>query len=205
MTKKTENTNETIMENPEIIEQDTPQTEETNNNVDEKSLPRYDVMITAQNAGYRAPRVAIGNMVQMLAFRGIASPVDEAIAENWIEIYFEPGVSSHEIFLPKQYDGPHPVFYEALLRFETDPFHAEYGKTETPLYWCLEFRGCLFKEPLGPFRKLLSDTLNLRPEVHTRPHTKLPPHREVSEDEMPIEKLKTARGPGLAGTDVEEV
>ena len=66
-------------------------------------IVRYDIMITSERAGYRPPKAAIGAIVQQLAFRGLASPVDEAIAETWTEIYFEPGPAAHEIFFESSY------------------------------------------------------------------------------------------------------
>ena len=172
----------------------------------EYQVPRYDVLITSEKAGYRAPKVAIGTLVRMLALHGFADPVDEAVAENWVEIYFKPSVSSHEIFYKYDYNGPE-VFLEAVMRFEDKkPFFAEYGNTKRPLYWALEFRGCVYQSPLGPFRKMLLEGLNIRVAVDVRPHKEpMPPHRIVPEEEKPIDKKKRERGSGLAGTDVMEV
>ncbi len=174
---------------------------------DEKKAktPRYDVMITG-GPGYKAPNDAIRSVIMMLAFRGFAKPTDEAIAEDWLEVYMEPGVSASEVFFKTAYNGPQPVFYEAIVRAGQEPMTAEYGPTGTPLYFMIEFRGCIFKEPLGPFRKILLDSLHLRANVHVREHAGLPSHKVVPEDEAPIDKKKHKReiGPGLVGSKVDE-
>lgn len=169
-------------------------------------IKRYDVMITSERAGYRPPKAAVGAMVQQLAFRGFASPVDEAIAETWTEIYFEPGPAAHEIFLEKEYNDDAPVYREVMMRFCEKPFFCDYSDTPNrPLYWAIEIRGSRFANPLGAFRKLFLDALNLRVSVAARPAEPLPPHLVVPEDELPVDKKKRERGRGLAGTEVEEV
>ncbi len=169
-------------------------------------IKRYDVMITSERAGYRPPKAAIGAMVQQLAFRGFASPVDEAIAETWTEIYFEPGPAAHEIFLEKEYNDDAPVYREVMMRFCEKPFFCDYSDTpKRPLYWAIEIRGTRFANPLGAFRKLFLDALNLRVSVAARPAAPLPPHLTVPEDEQPVDRKKRERGRGLAGTEVEEV
>ena len=163
-------------------------------------------MITSERAGYRPPKAAVMSMVQQLAFRGLASPVEEAIAETWAEIYFSPGVSSHEIFIEKAYTSEAPVYHEAVMKFAEKPFFCEYSETpHRPLYWCIEFRGSRFAQPLGSFRKLFMDALNLRVSVSVRDAAPIPPHRVVPEDELPVEKKKHERGAGLAGCEVQEV
>lgn len=167
---------------------------------------RYDIMITSERAGYRPPKAAIAAVVQQLAFRGFASPVDEAIAETWTEIYFEPGPAAHEIFLEKEYDDSIPVYREIMMRFCDKPFTCDYSDTpQRPLYWGIEIRGARFTNPLGSFRKLFLDAINLRIAVAVRPAQPLPPHLVVPDDEKPVDKKKRERGRGLAGTEVEEV
>ena len=169
-------------------------------------IARYDVMITSERAGYRPPKAAVMAMVQQLAFRGLASPVEEAIAETWAEIYLSPGVSSHEIFIEKAYTSEAPVYHEAVMKFAEKPFFCEYSETpHRPLYWCIEFRGSRFAQPLGSFRKLFMDALNLRVSVSVRDAAPIPPHRVVPEDELPVEKKKHERGAGRAGCEVQEV
>ena len=169
-------------------------------------VARYDVMITSERPGYKPPKVAFGTMVQQLAFRGFANPVDEAVAETWVEVYFEPGPAAHEVFLEKEYSSEEPVFHELVLRVQDKPFFCDYTDTPNrPLYWCIEFRGSRFRNPLGAFRKLFLDAFSLRIAVNSRDAQPAPEHRVVPEDELPLEKKKRERGAGLAGTDVEEM
>lgn len=169
-------------------------------------IPRYDVMITSERAGYKPPKVAFGGMVQQIAFRGFANPVDEAVAENWIEVYFEPAYAAHEIFIERAYTSEEPVFKELVLRVQDKPFFCDFSSTpKRPLYWCIEIRGSRFKDPIGAFKKLFLDAFNVRVSVDVRDAQPIPEHRVVSEDEKPIEKKKRERGAGMAGTEVEEV
>lgn len=184
----------------ETTEEDQPDVAEN------ERVVRYDIMITSERAGYRPPKAAIAAVVQQLAFRGFASPVDEAIAETWTEIYFEPGPAAHEIFLEKEYDDSIPVYREIMMRFCDKPFTCDYSDTpQRPLYWGIEIRGARFTNPLGSFRKLFLDAINLRIAVAVRPAQPLPPHLVVPDDEKPVDKKKRERGRGLAGTEVEEV
>ena len=89
------------------------------------SIPRYDLIITSERAGYRPSKAGVGAIVRQLAFRGFANPVDEAVAETWAEIYFEPGPSSHEMFIEKSYSQPEPVFNELVFKFTEKPFFFE--------------------------------------------------------------------------------
>lgn len=170
-----------------------------------KAKKRYDVLLVSERGGYKPSRSAIGTMVHQLAYRGFAAPVEEAIAEKWLEIYFEPSVSAHEVFWEKAYTSGEEVFEELVLRVEDKAFFAEYGDIKAPLYWSIEFRNCLFEEPLGHFKKLFLEALNLRLHVVSREHKGLPPHRVVAEDEVVVEKKRRERGAGLAGTHVEEL
>ena len=171
-----------------------------------EKIPRYDVIITSERAGYKPPKVAFGGMVQQIAFRGFAQPVDEAIAESWVEVYFDPAYAAHEIFLEKGYTSDEPVFKELVLRVQDKPFFCDFSSTpKRPLYWSIEIRGSRFKDPIGAFKKLFLEAFNVRVTVDYCDARPIPPHREVPEDEKPIEKKKRERGAGIAGTEVEEV
>lgn len=165
---------------------------------------RYDVLVLPANAGFRAANNAIRSMVMTLNFRGFAKPVDEAITKDWVEIYCEPGPAAHEVFYERAYTGPDPVFHECMVYAGSEPIELDYGP-QRPVYFCLEFRGCVFQEPKGPFRKLLKDSLHFRATVFVREHTELPPHRSA-DDEKPVDpkKAKKERGPGGVGSDIEE-
>lgn len=205
---------ESVVENTAVIESNVENTAVVEFDAENTSKPSpkkthangYDVMITTQSAGYRPAKRAVYEMVQQLAFRCFASPVDEAVAETWTEIYFEPGPAAHEIFLEKAYVDDAPVFREMVLKFSEKPFYCDYSDTpKRPLYWAIEVLGCRFREPLGAFRKLFLDSWNLRLTVSSTQERDAKPHRVVPADEMPVEKKKKERGRGLAGTEVEEV
>jgi len=166
---------------------------------------RYDVLIVPANAGFRPAVKAIRSIVMTLNFRGFASPVDEAVHTDWAEIYCEPGPASHEVFHKGPWTGPRPIFLECMVRAGTEEAEFDYGP-DRPVYFAIEFRGCLFKEPLGPFRKLLKDSLNFRSRVYYRDHESLPPHRTVGDEDGPEDPAskRRERGPGIAGSDIEE-
>ena len=169
-------------------------------------IHRYDIMITSERPGYRPPKAAVYAIVSQLALRGLASPVDEAIAETWTEIYFEPGPTAHEIFLEKGYSDDAPVYHEIVMRFADKMYFCDYSETpQRPLYWSIEIRGARFTTPIGAFKKLFLDAINLRITTAYRDAQPIPPHKVVPEDEKPIEKKKRERGSGIAGTDVEEM
>ena len=171
-----------------------------------ESFPRFDLFITSERAGYRPPKAAVAAMVQQLAFRGFASPVEEAVAETWAEIYFTPSHASHEMFIERAYTQPEPVFHELVFKFTEKPFYCDYTDTpQRPLYFAIEIYGCRFKSTIGAFKKLFLDTLNLHVVEHIREAQAIPEHKIVPEDEKPVEKKKHERGNGIAGTAVVEM
>lgn len=169
-------------------------------------IQRYDVVITSERPGYKPPKTAFAAMVQQLAFRGFGNPVDEAIAETWTDVYFEPGPAAHEIFIEKEYSSEEPVFDEIILRVQDKPFYCDFSQTPgRPLYWSIEIRGSRFTSPLGAFRKLFFDAFNLRIAVDTCDARPKEAHRVVPKEELPPEKKKRERSSGLAGIEVEEL
>lgn len=185
---------------------DADKTEDLPDVPENERIHRYDIMITSERPGYRPPKAAVYAIVSQLTLRGLASPVDEAIAETWTEIYFEPGPTAHEIFLEKGYSEDAPVYHEIIMRFADKMYFCDYSETpQRPLYWSIEIRGARFTTPIGAFKKLFLDALNLRITSAYRDAQPLPPHKIVPEDEKPIEKKKRERGSGIAGTEVEEM
>ena len=92
------------------------------------------------------------------------------------------------------------------MRFADKMYFCDYSETpQRPLYWSIEIRGARFTTPIGAFKKLFLDAINLRITTAYRDAQPIPPHKVVPEDEKPIEKKKRERGSGIAGTDVEEM
>lgn len=194
------------VEAEEVLDEALASDEDQPDVAENERIKRYDIILTSERAGYRPPNVAVGTMVQLLAFRGFASPYEESIAQTWTEIYFKPGVAAHEIFMDKGYDSDVDVFKELCFRFSEKPFTCDYSDTpKRPLYWSIEIRGARFKSVYGSFKKHFIDALSLRLAESSRDFNGLPAHLEVGEDETPVEKKKRERGPGLAGSSVEEI
>lgn len=164
------------------------------------------MVILPPDRGLRLTFDAGGSLVRHLATTRIVTPVAEAVAQTWVEVYCEAGPSAHEIFATGVFTGEAPVFREAVIRFGTAPSSVGYGVDTDAVCCFVEFRGCRYQSPQGAFRQRVQDLWLFRPEIFVRPHTDLPPHREVPADEIPAEKKR--RGPpstGLAGVRVEEL
>ena len=167
--------------------------------------PRYDILIVSDKPHYQlAPRGA-ESLIRFLVGKRWVCGGEEAIAETWAEIYLAPGPYAQEIFTK---EGPPaegvPVFHELAVRVGNRAVPAP-GYPSESVFFYIELRGCLYKEPLGPFRRNLKEFLQFRPVVHTRPHEGLPPHTEVPEDELPKEREKAPPLGGTVGTRVEEL
>ena len=196
LVQEKEKTDETINTNADTTATDAPVIDKT---------PRYDITITSERPGYKPPKAALAAMVSQIAYRQFAIPVEEAIAETWTEIYFQPGVAAHEIFLEKAYTSSLEVFKEICLKCADKPFTCDYSKTPLrPLYWAIEIRGSRYKDILGSFRKIFQEAFNLRIETAIRDFAGLPEHKTVPVEEVPPEKKKHEKGRGLVGTSVEE-
>jgi len=166
---------------------------------------RYDITVYVQN-----PHTVLGEGIAVALLKSLATgrivlPFAEAIHKDWVEVYCKPGPSAHDPFVKHTYEGEHPVFHEAVFRWGTVPADAEEAGGRSPIYFYLQFRGVLFEEPLGPFRKRFLDIMKSRPMITTRPHVALPEHKEVDPEDAPKDKkLKRGPGAGTAGTRVEE-
>jgi hypothetical protein len=166
---------------------------------------RWDVLVVNEKADFQIAQGAAISLLRLMAARRWIGTGEEAVAEEWAEIYLQPGPSAHEIFATGVFEREAPVFQEAVLRFGGRPIPMPYG-TGHDVRFFLEFRGCLYPEPLGPFRKQLTELLHLRPRVVSRPSEPPPPHLEVPEDERPKEVAKRQRlSGGAVGTRVEEL
>lgn len=164
-----------------------------------------DLLVVAEDLDRRlAPRCGEALIRNLCTIR-IGRPVDEAVADEWAEVYLEPGASAHTAFVKGGYTDEAPVFKEMVFRFGTKPVDMPFGKEGQQVNFYIEFRGCRFDDMLGSFKVRFKDIMYVKPQIFTRPHEPLAPHREVPEDEQPQDKRKKKRDAGgLAGTRVEE-
>ena len=172
----------------------------------DKDEPLYDILMVADNRSIRVPEGAAGALVRYMAAKRIAVPVDEALADTWCEVYSEAGDSAHDAFVKGGYDGPKPVFAEAVVRWGTEGCDMPYGGMEgEQIYFFVEFRGARFDTVLGLFRNKIKDIVYIRPRIFVRSHEELLPHLEVPEGRaLKDKRLKKSPSGGLAGTRVEE-
>lgn len=169
-----------------------------------KGAPLFDIVLTCQPTSMRVTDRAVGAFIRNLAAKQMAKPTAEAIAEEWFEVYCEPWVASHEIFATGTYDDATPAFKELMVRGGKRPVAVATGQGAQEVTFCVEIRGTPFEAPIGEFCVRFQNNFLCAPLVFRRPHVDLPPHREVPDDEQPKEKKYRERGPGLAGTRVEE-
>lgn len=167
---------------------------------------RYDLLIAPADGGHILPDAAARGFLRQLALRQLALPADEAVAREWVEIYFKPGEAAHLIFTEGggAATGDGPPFLEAVFRFgsrrETPPF----GES-IPTGVAFELRGALHSDVPGTFRQLVAESWQMRVGVFSRPHASLPPHREVPEAERrPPAEQKESPTRGAVGVRIEE-
>ncbi len=167
---------------------------------------RFDLLLIPENPSVRVHDGLAGSVIRYLATTRVLEPVEEALHKDWVEVYCKPGASAHEPFVKGAYQEDAPPFLEACVRWSTPPTEIPTGGDPILAHFVLEFRGCLFREPLGPFRKKFKDLMRFRPHILVRPHAGLPPHREVAPEDAREETKRLSRGSGggLAGTRVEE-
>ena len=166
---------------------------------------RYDILLVPEDLNSRISPGMGEAILRNLCVGRVVRPVDEAIADTWVEVYMEPGPSAHEPFLVGANTAEEAIFKEAVVRFGTKPVTLPYGEEKTEVTFYLEFRGCLFKDVLGPFKQRFQDVMYKRPTIYEREHTGLPEHLTVPEGEEPKEKKKRSGNlGGQAGTRIEE-
>lgn len=165
---------------------------------------RYDLLLCYENRMTKVIPNMVASLVRYLNGNGIIQQGEEAISEEWTELYFKPGASSHLPFVPRGYDGPQPVFYELVICFGNKGSPMPYGD-EGIIYFYIEFRGCLFSEIHGSFRKKLNEFTQLRIATFSRKHIGLPPHKETTIQKVSQSEVKDSGSKGGAvGTRVEE-
>lgn len=161
-----------------MVEMDRRQRQKFDVIYDEKQ--RYDVVVVAANTGFRLANAAAQSIILNLATKYWIRPADEVVGEEFVEVYSGVGPSAHEIFTPMAYNIEIPVFLEAAFYFGQQSVQLEYG-AGLKVWFYLEFRGCVFQEPLGPFRKLFKEQFSTRIKTYHRPFVELPPHRVVED------------------------
>ena len=169
-----------------------------------KKSKRYDIIIVPH---HRSTRFAMGTgaaLIRNLAAGYLAAPTAESVAEEWVEVYCEPTVASHDAFVTGAYDGEHPLYKEMVIRFGTQAVEVGYPEVGEPVAFFLEFRGALFEDVVGSFHKRVADIVYTKIDCYSKPHKRLPAHRKVPKGQEPKEKKKKSAGGGMAGTRVEE-
>ncbi len=167
----------------------------------------HDVLIVSANRAQRVTDGAGAALLRFLAVSRMVRPTEEAIAQDWVEVYCAPDASSHEFFMRYGYDGPHPVFKEAVFRWGTEGVPMPWGGDPSDMiYWFVELRGSRFNTVLGDFLNRIRETTHIQPHVLVSDHQEPPPHREVPEgqERKDLRLKRGGGGGGLAGTRVEE-
>ncbi|OIP29108.1 MAG: hypothetical protein AUK47_28190 [Deltaproteobacteria bacterium CG2_30_63_29] len=140
---------------------------------------RYDVLVRSSNVGFRLADGAARALILNLKTNSMLLPEEEAIGDGFVEVYCKAGPAAHDIFTPRTFPTELAVFKEAAVYFG-EPVELSYGAGIRTAFY-LEFRGCLFDEPLGSFKKLLKTIINIRTLVSVREHTELPERRKSAE------------------------
>ena len=138
---------------------------------------RYDLLLRSPKAGFRLADGAARALILNLKTNYLLLPESEAIGENFVEVYCKAGPSAHSIFTPRTFPADIKVFHEAAIYFG-ESVELNYGGGIQCAFY-IEFRGCLFDELMGDFKRQLKQIINIQPKLAIRPHVELPPHREV--------------------------
>ncbi|NUN16493.1 MAG: hypothetical protein HUU55_22940 [Myxococcales bacterium] len=167
-------------------------------------ITRYDVLILSELNDFTLTNAGTRSLIQYLSATNVGRPFDEAVATTWQEVYLKPGASAHTPFVTGATSTQDAPFLELVVRGGRNPVPMRYG-IEGTFPFFMEFRGSLFKDPIGLFRSKLKDVLGCRIRVFYQEHQGLLPHETVPDDEKPTDMPKTAEGVGgRVGTRVEE-
>ncbi len=170
-----------------------------------ESTDRFDLLVVCEQMEMRVARGVAESWLRQLLIQRVATPVDESVAHTWVEVYMEAGPSAHEPFVTHAYDGVQPVFLEAVIRFGSKPVRLPYGPKDQEVTFYFEFKGCVFDEPLGPFKQRFQKAFGKRPAFFVQKHVEIGSRSDVPEGEEPVEKnRRSGKSGGLVGTRVEE-
>lgn len=160
---------------------------------------RFDLLITGEGGGHVLPKEGLKALLRLLAALGYANPTADAVSQSWVAVYCAPGTAAHTVFV--QGVAPaEPVFTEMCVwTGPSEPL--PYGDGESCFY--VEFRGCLYDQLPGAFRRQLTQLTHIQPRVITRAHVPDVGHRVVPEDERP-KSIQRSASVGAVGTRVDE-
>lgn len=160
---------------------------------------RYDVLVTGEGRGHTLPKEGLKSVLRWLGATGVAAPESEAVAKTWVAVYGSPGPGAHSVFIEGQ--APAEAVFTEFCVWTGAAEPLPYGDGESCFF--LEFRGCLYDQIPGNFRKHLAGLVHMRPRVVSRPHDASVGHREVGEDERPT-KPQPPTLTGAVGVRMEE-
>ena len=171
-----------------------------------ESTDRHDILLVSQARTTNFGEGISASLMRFLAASRMIIPTDEAVAKDWVEVYFGPGESAHELFATGTWQREDKPLLQAVMRWGRQAAQVQgYGPSTDGLRFYLELRGALFEQPHGSVLKRMSDLMHGRFEALVQPHRGLVLPREVPEDERPPPRKRVEIGPGLAGTRVEEL
>jgi hypothetical protein len=167
--------------------------------------PLFDILLIASTPEQRIGDEAVASMIRNIAVERFAVPYAEALAKDWCQVYSEPSVSSHGLFIEGSYSHEEPPFLEMVVHFANKLEKMPFG-SEEEAYFYLAIYGARFDTLIGSFAKRIEDILYLHPVMHLQKHQSVPAHREVPEGEerKDPKRLKRDRQAPSVGSRVEE-
>lgn len=179
-----------------------PQPETTAPSTAPSNSTLRDLIMTDARPNYRlAPGAAVA-LIRFLAAKQYVRPVDEAVAESWVEVTFEPGEMSREWLVGCSADAP--PFRQAVLRFGKSARDLGYDAIPEARPFFLELRGTTATHIQSDVRDKICTILHMRPVHAERVHTALYELPEVPEDERPKDRRPRIASNAPVGTRVEE-
>jgi len=170
-------------------------------------VERFDLLIVSLDRTFSTVEHGTKALVNYLLASNIIRLTDEAIAQEWTELYGGPGPTAHEAFTRGAFDSDLAPYIEVAIRTGKRYIPMPYGggKDEQVRFF-IEFRGVLWKDLAPQFKNRLARLLTTRLDIRTRPHEALTPHREVGADELPedVKFARKDRASPRVGTTVEE-
>ncbi|MDX9724353.1 MAG: hypothetical protein RBU37_26630 [Myxococcota bacterium] len=141
---------------------------------------RYDLLLRSSNVGFRLADGAARALILNLRTNYLLLPEEETIGEDFVEVHCKPGPSAHTIFTPRGFPTELTAFHDALVYFG-EPRELDYdGGVRCAFY--IEFRGCLFNELMGDFKRQFKQILNTKTLLNHRAHVPQPETTEAPAD-----------------------